>query len=112
MATKESAAGFAYPPLDSTCAEIRVLEILPAKSFADKIICQFHIVSLNDKNVHFEALSYTWGSEPQDRPIAIGSQDAVISFNPESALRRLRNTGNATAGVGRKLWVDALCINQ
>lgn len=60
----------------------------------------------------YEALSYTWGGQPEPlRFIRIldGGQayNIPITANLESALRHLRPLSDE-----KYLWVDALCINQ
>jgi Heterokaryon incompatibility protein (HET) len=60
----------------------------------------------------YEALSYTWGGQPEPlRFIRIldGGQayNIPITANLESALRHLRPSSEV-----KHLWVDALCINQ
>jgi hypothetical protein len=57
----------------------------------------------------YEALSYTWGSpteEPTDY-IWLQGHPMLIKPNLEAALKSLRLPNQA-----RRLWVDALCINQ
>lgn len=55
----------------------------------------------------YEALSYVWGSPAGSRPITVDGQSLPITNNCEEALRHLRLPAKA-----RRLWVDAICINQ
>lgn len=60
----------------------------------------------------YDALSYTWGGEPDPTlSITIIDRDQAhkipITANLKSALQHLRYRSNA-----RFLWVDAVCINQ
>ena len=57
----------------------------------------------------YEALSYTWGTEDAFHTLNIGGHDHSIRPNLFHALRRLRA---ACQGTTRRLWIDALCIDQ
>lgn len=65
------------------------------------------------QNHAFEALSYVWGSEDDpglafvQTSAGISTRTISIGRNLESALRHLRYGDKP-----RKLWVDAICINQ
>ena len=76
------------------------------------MICKFEETSL-DSNPWpaYEALSYVWGDSPITSTIRIQHGNIAYPFKVsktlDSALRRLRNRNGE-----RRLWVDALCINQ
>ena len=55
----------------------------------------------------FEALSYTWGSDFVGTPLYLEGGCLPIRQNLNAALRSLRQSNQA-----RRLWIDALCINQ
>lgn len=55
----------------------------------------------------FEALSYTWGSNIVDSPLYVEAGNLPIRANLDAALRSLR-----LPNLARRLWVDAICINQ
>ncbi|KAL9041796.1 MAG: hypothetical protein Q9214_003983 [Letrouitia sp. 1 TL-2023] len=55
----------------------------------------------------FEALSYTWGSNIVDTPLYSENGNLPIRANLDAALRSLQLPSQA-----RRLWVDAICINQ
>lgn len=56
----------------------------------------------------FQALSYAWGQFTESRFITLNGQHEIpVSDNCYAALLRLRNTKQS-----RRLWVDAICINQ
>jgi hypothetical protein len=66
-------------------------------------------MDLNDsfiETMDFEALSYVWGDRTQTSEIIIDTYTKLVSTNLEKALRSLRRNAK------RRLWVDALCINQ
>ncbi|KAM3423924.1 hypothetical protein BST61_g1318 [Cercospora zeina] len=70
------------------------------------IVCTVEQYQLSD-TPPFEALSYVWG-EP-DNPIVAKVNDSYLQItkNLANALQRLRDPN-----MPRRLWVDAICINQ
>jgi Heterokaryon incompatibility protein (HET) len=61
-----------------------------------------------DEAPEFQALSYVWGSP--DDPVDIVCENKVVSVtqNLHRALLRLRHA----CYLIRRVWIDALCINQ
>lgn len=57
--------------------------------------------------VTYEALSYTWGSSVFSHDIRCNGLEYSVTANLHAALVHLRHTD-----VPRRLWIDALCINQ
>lgn len=94
-----------YSPLNTSRREIRLLRLM-AGSVSDKIQCELFVISLDDP-IKFEALSYAWGDAHDTLSITLEGQLRSATRNLESALRNLRYSFQ-----DRKLWVDALCINQ
>lgn len=99
-------SGPIYQPMASSEGEIRVLILHPAASHGDDIHCQLTTVRLRDKP-QFEALSYTWGLTGTPDEIRINGHRFQVWENAGAALRRLR-----LPKAPRRLWVDAICINQ
>ncbi|KAM7215264.1 Heterokaryon incompatibility protein (HET) domain containing protein [Rhypophila decipiens] len=95
-----------YTPLDSAGGQIRLLVLLPADDFSAPIACSLDTAYL-DRNPQYEALSYTWGSPGKTHDIALNGVPFTVWENAKAALRRLRY-----ADKPRRLWVDAICINQ
>ena len=103
-------AGYKYKPLDKELAEIRVLVLNPNPCFDKELSCT--LVNMPLSNAHdadnkYEALSYCWGDATRSHEILIDGCFFGITASAESALRHLRNTDKV-----RRLWVDAICINQ
>ncbi|KAL5323871.1 hypothetical protein ACEPPN_008413 [Leptodophora sp. 'Broadleaf-Isolate-01'] len=95
-----------YPsPRMTDAHEIRVLELLPG-SEEQPIHCLLTIEHLWD-DPRYEALSYAWGSSAETKPMQLNKTSFEITSNLEIALRHLRHEQES-----RRLWVDALCINQ
>ncbi|KAI1392517.1 heterokaryon incompatibility protein-domain-containing protein [Hypoxylon trugodes] len=99
--------------------QTRILRVDPATKFENPLICTLLVADVivheglgvveedGPREIHYEALSYTWGAPIFSRPIQINRIQFFITDNLDSALRHLR-LGDAK----RYLWVDALCINQ
>ena len=96
-----------YTPLDKTGNEIRLLEILPAKSGDPEasVECKLFTCSLNDKP-SYTALSYVWGDPNDTKPIIVNCKEVQITINLKDALCQLQKDSVRT------LWADALCIDQ
>ncbi|OTA93661.1 hypothetical protein M434DRAFT_30798 [Hypoxylon sp. CO27-5] len=92
-----------YTPLDAEKGQIRILLLQPG-TFRDRIRCDLSIETTQDK---FEALSYVWGDPKNKLPIEIRGQELQVTRNLEGALRHIRSEKEI-----RRLWVDAVCINQ
>ena len=103
---------YQYLPLDLDHGrQIRIL-VLKAGGLKDELRCELDYANLQHDPI-YEAVSYTWADEKGDdslcRTILWGSSghSIAITKNCEAALRRLRKPD-----VDRRLWVDAVCIDQ
>jgi hypothetical protein len=85
---------------------IRVIELQPGK-YDDPIQVEIRSVSLDDAELSYEALSYTWGKRKDMELVWISGKIFNATQNLVSALRRLRE-----ADRPRTFWIDAMCINQ
>ncbi|KAF3054168.1 hypothetical protein E8E11_011974 [Didymella keratinophila] len=97
-----STTRYKYAPLHSAKNEIRLLHMdkgLHGKSRTYSL----HHVSLDEKP-EYVALSYCWGRQGPDRPIAIGGSRLLITRSLETALQNIDSH--------HPLWIDAVCINQ
>ncbi|KAH8649427.1 heterokaryon incompatibility protein-domain-containing protein [Tricladium varicosporioides] len=92
-------------PLDASRKEIRRL-ILQPLSAGPEIQCSTEAVSLLDKP-DYEALSYVWGDASIRKNIVFNGNELSVTSNLAVALYHLRHQNKL-----RRLWVDALCINQ
>jgi Heterokaryon incompatibility protein (HET) len=75
------------------------------QAYYSLIICSLEILSL-DSSYNYESLSYVWGDPIDTIPIHANG----CRFNAARNLywvRRLR-----TSSAPRRVWVDAICINQ
>jgi hypothetical protein len=97
-----------YQPLKET-DEIRIISLLPYGDDPDAPVqCRFEHVRLAERP-EYEALSYTWGDQSIQHPIIVDAVGRTVDVGQNClfALRSLRR-----ANAPRRLWIDALCINQ
>lgn len=106
------ACSYKYPSLNLVHGrQIRVL-VLKAGQPDDPLRCELKHVNLQQGPI-YEAVSYTWADEKGDdticRKIQCGHGDQFLGItkNCEAALLRLRKRD-----ADRRLWVDAVCIDQ
>lgn len=112
---------YVYQPLIAEDA-VRVLVLEPANTMDAPLRCSIdqYIRSQElyseeyDEEIHFSAVSYTWGTASASLRLAIANSDEVphvsymwISATVDSFLRHLRKPEEAV-----RLWIDALCLNQ
>lgn len=77
---------YEYRPLLDN--EIRILELLPGSN-SDSISCRLIHTSL-DGSPNYEAVSYTWGSEPHDHFIYIDGKEKQVTHTVTNMLREFR----------------------
>lgn len=93
-----------YKPLPDDHS-IRVLIVDPESARPD-LQTRLEVVDL-DKDMGYEAMSYTWGDPKDQVPLRVRDQTVMIPRNLENALKRLRHPDRR-----RYIWADAVCINQ
>ncbi|RMJ17686.1 hypothetical protein CDV36_002691 [Fusarium kuroshium] len=84
----------------------RILTLFPGDMDAP-LFCTMQIIDLNHAPFAFEALSYVWGKAKSTEPLFCDDGHLEITVNLDKALRHLR-----LSSMRRKLWVDAICIDQ
>jgi hypothetical protein len=87
---------------------IRILELQPG-SHQDMIRCTLEVEPFDTVEDTYEAISYAWGDldETGITEIVCNKQLMTIGTNLADGLRQLRHQT-----VPRRLWADAICINQ
>jgi hypothetical protein len=87
----------------------RLITIFPSRLDTDEIRIELNQSSKPsiDAPPQYEALSYTWGGQTPTRPVICNNGLLLITENAFSSIRRLRCHFEP-----RKLWIDAICINQ
>ena len=87
--------------------EIRIIELLPPVSSDPRALhCNLLTAKLSDRP-SYEALSYAWGEAVFPETLQLPGGSRAITANLAAALRELRLLDRS-----RRLWVDAVCINQ
>ncbi|KAF2685591.1 HET-domain-containing protein [Lentithecium fluviatile CBS 122367] len=94
-----------YNPLTNSHST-RLITLLPSPFINDVVEVELHEVDLKTRP-EYEALSYTWGDARETVAIKCEGRDLWVTRNCEGALRHLRK-----GGENRRLWVDAICIDQ
>ncbi|KAK0719293.1 ankyrin repeat-containing domain protein [Lasiosphaeris hirsuta] len=102
----DSSLFYTYKPIDLSTDAIRILRLCRGYD-TDPINCELIEIFLQDDDVPFEALSYTWGNSTVDVYVLINGRKKPVRRNLYTALHCLRR-----ASEDRWLWVDALCIDQ
>lgn len=104
---KDGPLPYLYRTLDRPSKEIRLLEVLPGSkeeplraSFVSGFLSDDHIVP-------YETISYAWGEPTQRGEIEIEESVIDIPASSAAALRCMRRPD-----ISRRLWIDAVCINQ
>jgi len=93
------------PPLQSG-EDTRMIRVPPGQ-FNDDIQISLYPVSLSDRSLKFQALSYVWGDPGSTERISCNGQLLKVTVNLGKALRHLRSETDDLV-----LWADAVCINQ
>ncbi|KAK0610850.1 HET domain-containing protein [Immersiella caudata] len=84
----------------------RVIRLASAPNHDDPLIAALELVDVSN-TTPYEALSYTWGTDPPSDYLWLSDFPLPIKPNLEAALRSLR-----LPNMVRRLWVDAVCIDQ
>jgi hypothetical protein len=96
---------FNYEPLPARY--IRVLELQPGER-ANPLHASFTTISI-DGGDKFDALSYMWGDASPVDHIVVDGAAIPVAWNLARALEYLRGQQGSEI---RRIWIDAVCINQ
>ncbi|KAK2755854.1 ankyrin and het domain-containing protein [Colletotrichum kahawae] len=103
-------AAYQYEPLLSP-GSIRLLVLQPSAShdaeLRGSLLCMTLAEADYDLLDPYTALSYVWGSDEKPCLIFLDGKEFGITQSLNDALRDLRDATRA-----RRIWADALCINQ
>lgn len=104
-----------YRRLDSREVQTRILTLYPGEA-NESLHCAIETVSLEDTSRDdYEALSYCWGDTTDQGVINLKSAGSDHKFRPFRVHRSLYNALlqlRPSIGPPRKLWADAICIDQ
>ncbi|KAM3423462.1 hypothetical protein BST61_g893 [Cercospora zeina] len=120
---KQDFPPFPYLPLSDPERRIQILHLTAAEQYNALVVAILKRTRVSEIHPNYEfelievlqtyeALSYSWGGafdddELADVKIVLSGHTVGIRGNLHNALHRLRYPDRA-----RRLWVDALCINQ
>ncbi|KAI0146295.1 heterokaryon incompatibility protein-domain-containing protein [Xylariaceae sp. FL1272] len=101
-----------YRTLDRTRSEIRLLRFIASTSKSDSKVAAdirvtLHIVSLDDADLKYYALSYTWGDITDTVTLTVDDIPFQATRSLVAALKDAR-----TRHANDFLWVLAICIDQ
>jgi hypothetical protein len=112
QAFEQSAECYKYAPLQHN--QIRILLLQPSTTWEAPMECYLQILDLEPRSTdqapnQYETLSYCWGDPSKSGLHWIQCHDKRLELreNLHSALRYLRLRVQV-----RRLWIDAICINQ
>ncbi|KAH6853520.1 heterokaryon incompatibility protein-domain-containing protein [Chaetomium sp. MPI-CAGE-AT-0009] len=105
-----STATFEYSRLKLEPREVRLITLSPGP-WGEPLACRVEVdVFSPDLYYKYDVLSYAWGDEEDPQTITVEGGTGfriTIRKNLWIALRRIRHRKQT-----RRLWVDAICINQ
>lgn len=84
---------------------IRLINILPANR-GSAIKLNIEHADINS-HPEYECLSYAWGEDDHKLSVTIDDSSLLVTATLYVALEHLRH-----ASQERKIWIDAVCINQ
>jgi hypothetical protein len=97
-----------FDTLNDPRNQIRLLTLAPSSNHDADICCCLEAFEPHCSTMpEYEAISYVWGELSPTFDITINNQPFKVSGNLQTALRYIRDHS-----APRKLWIDALCINQ
>jgi hypothetical protein len=95
---------YRYESLDGP-GQIRLVTILPQERGPAIRLTIEHVDM--ESQPKYECLSYAWGTDDPDRVVTIGDSSFMVTTTLHVALEHLRHVSQE-----RKIWIDAICINQ
>ena len=90
---------------------VRIMELLPGKK-EDAIQCYLTSELRQDAINNYDAVSYTWGESTDPFGIICCNETLSATTNLVDALREIREIQRQYPKTPRRLWVDAVCIDQ
>ena len=98
-------------PLFSHTPSIRLIELELNGDGASKIHSKMDTYSIH-LQPDYDAISYTWGTDPEWMNIYINDYEYPLTPNLHDALQQFRLNQYKNGMSKRKLWIDAICIQQ
>jgi hypothetical protein len=98
---------YVYQPFQDPQGEIRLVEITPGQE-SEVITVELTTLKRAAPETVYDCISYTWGKPDTAFEIIIDGKTLQVRRNLWLLLQHLRKTQITT----RKLWIDAICIDQ
>ncbi|KAK6433400.1 hypothetical protein LTR95_010426 [Oleoguttula sp. CCFEE 5521] len=89
--------------------QIRLVELSSSRFFAAPLKCRLVNIDIDVEGRSYEAVSYTWGSSDKPTILICEGKAIPITQSLDAALRFFRFKYRSRP---RRLWIDAVCINQ
>jgi Heterokaryon incompatibility protein (HET) len=100
-----------YAPLSQTVdSSFRVCTLLPGED-GTPVQCKLLQDDWKSVEAPYEAISYVWGDHTPAKTIHLNGNSFQVGINLETLLRQLRGQGRGKTKQ-RRLWIDAICIDQ
>ncbi|KIW01409.1 uncharacterized protein PV09_07173 [Verruconis gallopava] len=104
---------FTYEPLQNPSEWIRLAHIhSPLDGDSSNVISITLKSFRRAPDLHYDALSYTWGDSTKTEPIVVNASRFEATKNLIAALQQLRDSRLDKIQRSNLIWIDALCINQ
>ena len=99
--TRAVASSYTYTAL--TDGSIRLMSV---SRIGKQLTCEFFVYTANELPA-YDAISYAWGGEDASSKTSVDGKDLPITPSVHEMLCQLH-----TSNPSRKIWIDAICINQ
>jgi len=103
----QQSQSYAYEPLASE-RSIRTVEVRGSDKPDAELCCTLKEQDLGD-GPSYEAISYAWEGQTPSHRISCDGLDLLVTDNCAEILRHFRPKSPEQS---RRLWIDAICINQ
>jgi hypothetical protein len=98
-----------YPRSNHNDSEIRLLRVVPNQNRFAGVRCRTTKTSLGAPQ-GYEAVSYTYGSNINDKHIWLNGRHFSVPTNGQASLRAIRKSRSSPQN--RLIWIDSICIIQ
>lgn len=93
--------------MDDPSHQIRLVSIV-SRHNRKRLHLELELVSINQVEEQYEAVSYMWGSQSPKRHIIVNGKTLEVRENIWCCLKHLRDHELTRS----RLWIDSICINQ
>jgi len=103
------------PPFEYSALSTRQIRILaPDPADTSGLSWVLRTVSIDDPDLYFTALSYTWAchTHPDTFAISCNGRQLYVHYNLFTALPYIARRYTSKEALATPYWIDAICINQ